>query len=101
MKTMSLKKTLSANNYLYLKVGLYLTVFFLLIVAYQHAFATDLLAGTDTDMKDTIAGTGKKWLYWIDGGAALLMFTQRKNFINLISVLGVAVFINVLIVLAS
>jgi hypothetical protein len=101
MKNVSLTKTLIANNYFYLRMAFLFALCLLLIFAYQHAYATDLLAGTDADIKDTISGTGRKWLYWIDGGAAVLLFTQRKNFITFFSVLGVAMFVNILILLAS
>ena len=101
MKNIALKETLLSNNYFYLKLFVFITFFIFLYFISQHVFAADLLAGTDTDIKDTISGTGRKWLYWIDGGAALLLFTQRKNFITFFSVLGVAVFVNALIMLAS
>lgn len=67
----------------------------------NYVFATDLLAGTDTDIKDTVTGTGKKWLLWIDGAISLGAFVYTKKPVVFFSVLGVSLFITALVHMAS
>lgn len=78
-----------------------LATFIILLIASHYAYAVDLLAGTDTDIKDTIAGTGRHWLLYIDGIAALLMFAMRKNVMVLGSILVITLFINLLLFMAK
>jgi len=68
-----------------------------LILLSTHVFATDLLAGTDRDVSDTAKGTGRSWMYWLDGGASLIAFAFKKNPAIFFSILGVAAFFIVLI----
>jgi hypothetical protein len=75
-------------------------VCFLLFLS-NHAFAKDLLAGTDTDIKDTMIGTGKKWLLWIDGGISLASFAYTKKPVVFFSVLGISLFITALVTMAG
>ncbi len=74
--------------------------FITFVLITRSAFATDTLAGSDTDIKDTLAGTGRHYILYIDGIAALLMFATRKNIIVLGSVIVVTLFINLLLFLA-
>ena len=67
----------------------------------NYVFAADLLAGTDADLKDTMKGTGKNWIYWIDGGVSLAMFAYTKKPFVFFSVLGVSLFITALLKLAG
>ena len=67
-----------------------------LLLLSTHASATDLLAGTDTDVSDTAKGTGRTWMYWLDGGASLIAFAFKKNPAIFFSILGVAAFFTVL-----
>src|SRR5690348_5812694 len=75
--------------------------FIALVLIARSTFATDLLAGSDTDVKDTLAGTGRHYLIYIDGGAAALMFATRTNIIVLGSIFVIVVFINILLFLAK
>ncbi len=99
MKNILLDKVNFDNPYL--KLAILLLAIVTLILISNHVFAADLLAGTDADMKDTMKGTGKHWLYYLDGGASLFLFFQRKNPTIFFSVLGIAIFINALILLAG
>lgn len=67
----------------------------------NHVFAKDLLAGTDADIKDTMTGTGKNWMLWIDGGISLASFAYTKKPIVFFSVLGVSLFITALVKMAG
>lgn len=69
----------------------------LLLMIINHAFATDLLANTDADIKDTIKNSGKMYLYAIEGFIGLCTFMTTRKLTHLSGVLIVAVFINVLL----
>ncbi len=99
MKNVLLKK-INFNNP-YLKLGGLLIICIILILISNHVFAKDLLAGTDTDIKDTMKGTGKNWLYILDGGAALLLFIERHNPKIFMSILGVGIFLNIVMFFAG
>lgn len=99
MKPQSLNRAVLVNGSGF-KVMM-LATFMILLIASHYAYAVDLLAGTDTDIKDTIAGTGRHWLLYIDGIAAVLMFATRKNVVILGSILVITVFINVLLFMAK
>ena len=92
---------LSLLNHAYLKVILIFCIGTTLFLMANHAFAVDLLAGTDADIKDTMQGTGKHWLLWIDGGISLASFAYTKKPIVFFSVLGIALFITALVKLAG
>jgi hypothetical protein len=72
-----------------------------LIMVTRSVFATDVLAGTDTDIKDTMSGTGRHYILYIDGIAAALMFATRKNIVVLGSIFVITIFINILLFLAK
>jgi preprotein translocase subunit Sec61beta len=72
-----------------------------LLIISSHVFAKDLLAGTDSDIKDTMQGTGKNWMLWIDGGISLASFAYTKKPIVFFSVLGICLFITALVKLAG
>lgn len=75
--------------------------FITFVLITRSAFAADILAGSDTDIKDTLAGTGRHYLLYIDGVAAALMFATRKNVVVLGSIFVITVFINLLLFLAK
>lgn len=95
------RNKMSLSNHVTLKslfaFGLCVTLFLMA----NHAFAVDLLAGTDADIKDTMQGTGKHWLLWIDGGISLASFAYTKKPIVFFSVLGITLFITALVKLAG
>ena len=78
-------------------LGLFVT----LVLMSNYVFAADLLAGTDADIKDTMTGTGKHWLLWIDGGISLASFAYTKKPMVFFSVLGISLFITALVKLAG
>ena len=59
----------------------------LCLSCYVHA--TDLLANTMGDVKDTITGTGKKWIIVIDFVVSLGAFAMTKKPFVFFSTLGV------------
>lgn len=54
-----------------------------------NAHAADLLANTMGDVKDTITGTGKKWIIAIDFAISLAAFAMTKKPFVFFSSLGV------------
>jgi hypothetical protein len=78
-------------------LGLFVT----LVLMSNYVLAADLLAGTDADIKDTMTGTGKHWLLWIDGGISLASFAYTKKPMVFFSVLGISLFITALVKLAG
>jgi hypothetical protein len=85
-----------ALNESWVKAVLILAIVSALLFVSNHVFATDLLAGTDTDIKDTLKGTGRHWILYFDGIAAVIGFIGRKNPAVFGSILAVTVFMNVL-----
>jgi hypothetical protein len=84
-----------------LKTFIFLGLIVTLVLLSNYAFATDLLAGTDADIKDTMQGTGKHWMLWIDGGISLASFAYSKKPIVFFSVLGISLFITALVKMAG
>lgn len=83
-------------NESWIKAILILMVVTTLILMSNHIYAADLLAGTDADIKDTLKGTGRNWILYLDGIAAVIGFVGRKNPAVFGSILAVTVFLNVL-----
>ena len=59
------------------------------------AAGTDLLAGTEQDLIETIKGTGKKYIYMAEGVVALVSYIATKNVFLFFGIIIVAIFINV------
>ena len=81
-----------------------LAIVFMLFMFIGHAFAdggTDVLAGTTSDVSATIGGTGRKWIYIIEGVSALIAYRATKNEYVLGSVIAVAIFLNVLLAMSA
>ena len=72
----------------------------LLLVA-SHGFATDLLAGSDTDLKDTLTGTFKKYLYWGEGIMAIAVLIKSRNVMACAGIIVVCLFFNTLLKLTG
>ncbi len=67
-----------------------------------HAFAgTDVLQGTTSDATTTMQGSGKKWLYLIEGVTALGAYIKSKNIFVLGGVAVIAIFLNIVLKLAG
>lgn len=94
MKSLIINK--HALNESWIKAILILAIVSAFIFVSNHVFATDLLAGTDADIKDTLKGTGRNWILYFDGIAAVIGFVGRKNPAVFGSILAVTVFLNVL-----
>lgn len=67
----------------------------------QHAFATDLTAGSDVDIKDTMSGSGRHWAYYIEGAVALGTAIKTRNVYAFTGVVAVALFINFVLFLVG
>ena len=93
------KVPMTSNDYF--KLIMLVGLFVLMILITNYVFAADLLAGTDADIKDTMTGTGKHWLLWIDGGISLASFAYTKKPMVFFSVLGISLFITALVKLAG
>lgn len=78
-----------------------LCVFATLIFISTQVFATDLLAGTDKDMKDTMRGTGRTWLILIDVCGIAFAFISKKNPAILFTIIALLIFINAGLLLAG
>lgn len=100
MKSLLLSKLVFLNDPKW-RVILMLTLLVSCILLSNYVFAADLLEGTDADIKDTMTGTGKHWLLWIDGGISLASFAYTKKPMVFFSVLGISLFITALVKLAG
>lgn len=76
-------------------------VMFALLFLSCNAHATDLLANTMGDVKDTIQGTGKKWIVAIDFAISLGAFAMTKKPFVFFSSLGVLLAISGIGILIS
>jgi hypothetical protein len=76
-----------------------LTVFILFFLKSGHAFAagTDIGAGTADDAIATESGSGKRWLYVIEGAVAGYGFIKTRNIAVLGGVFVLSLFINVVL----
>jgi hypothetical protein len=74
------------SNYRWLVL---VSVMFTLLFLSSHAHATDLLLNTMGDVKETLEGTGKKWIVLIDFAISLGVFAATKKPFVFFSVLGV------------
>ena len=68
-----------------------------------HAYATgiDVLQGTTNDARATMQGSGKRWLYLIEGVTALGAYIKTKNIFVLGGVAVVALFLNIVLQLSG
>lgn len=99
-KAVMAKKT---ENGSYNRVKLCFTLFmvFLLLLAVNHIYAADLLAGTTADAIDTAKGSGRNWMYIVDGATSIGAFWATKKPAVFFSVLGIALAITGYIKLAG
>ena len=75
------------------KTKLWLKVMFILtlMMGCRQVFATDLLAGTTTDMEETLQHTGRKWLILIDFALAGALYIKTKNVMMFLGVLVISI----------
>ncbi len=83
------------------KVGLCILFAGILLGLCTHAFAEDVLTGTTSDATTTLSGSGKKWLYLIEGVSALGAYIKSKNVFVLGGVVVVALMVNIILHLAG
>jgi hypothetical protein len=101
MKVSVRQITAYTNNRLMLFMLKSLFILTILMLLSSHAHATDLLSGTDTDIKDTMTGTGRHWAYYIEGAVALGGLIKTRNIFVCFGLIAVAIFINVLLFLVA
>lgn len=67
----------------------------------SFVFADDILTGTDTTLIDTLNGTGKKYVYIVEGILSLAAYIKTKNLLFLAGIVIVAFFFNLVLTLAG
>jgi hypothetical protein len=81
-----------------------ITLMSLLLLVATHAFAADdPLAGTDASLIATLgaSGTGRKFIYLIEGVTAIATYIKTKNLMMFSGVVAIAVFMNILFKVAG
>lgn len=72
-------------------------VFLFLLLSISDTFAVDLLANTDTNLKDTLKGTGKNYIYAAEGVSALYVLIKTRNVMACSGIVVVCLFFNILL----
>lgn len=72
-------------------------LFVALMLTCMHVFADDLLKGTETNLVDTINGTGKKYLYIGEFVIACLAWLQARTVKAFFGVLILSVGANIIL----
>ena len=85
-------RSIQANYRLLVLIG----VMFSLLFLSRYAHAADLLANTMGDVKETVTGTGKKWIVAIDFALSLGAFAMTKKPFVFFSTMGVLLAISAL-----
>lgn len=80
-----------------LKTMVTLTLLIVLMFICMHAFAEDLLKDTETNLVDTIQGTGKKYLYIGEVAVASLAWLYSRKASAFLGVLILSAGINVVL----
>lgn len=76
----------------------------LLLIYWNQVFAADdPLAGTDASLIATLgaSGTGRKFIYLIEGVAAIATYIKTKNIMMFSGVVAIAIFLNILFKVAG
>lgn len=71
------------------------------ITGYAFAGGEDILSGTDTSLIATLNGSGKKYIYLVEGFLSLAMYIKTKNLLVLFGIVIVAVFFNIILKIAG
>lgn len=61
----------------------------------------DILEGTDASLIATLNGSGKKYIYLVEGFLSLAMYIKTKNLLLLFGIVIVAVFFNIVLKVAG
>jgi hypothetical protein len=73
-----------------------------LVISGGLAFAgEDILRGTDANLIATLNGSGKKYIYLVEGFLSLAMYIKTKNMLVLFGIVVVAVFFNIILKVAG
>lgn len=67
----------------------------------SFAAGGDILQGTDESLWATINGTGKNYIYAVEGVVALAAFIKTKNLLVFGGIIAVAIFINIFLSMAG
>ena len=65
------------------------------------ADGTDILAGTDASLWETLNGTGKKYIYAAEGILGLAAYMKTKNLLVLTGIVVVSIFFNIILSIAG
>lgn len=65
------------------------------------ADGTDILAGTDASLWETLNNTGKKYIYAIEGILGLAAYMKTKNLMVLTGIVAVSIFFNIILSIAG
>lgn len=73
------------------------------LLIWNQAFAADPLAGTDANLIETLGsnGTGRKFIYLIEGVFAIATYIKTKNVMMFTGVVAIAIFLNILFKVAG
>lgn len=82
-------------------LALFLVVCFLGLSGLAFADGKDILEGTDASLIATLNGSGKKYIYLIEGFLSLAMYIKTKNLLLLFGIVIVAVFFNIILKVAG
>jgi hypothetical protein len=69
---------------------------FLLLANHALADGKDILQNTDADLIQTLNGSGRKYLYLVEGFISLATYIKTKNLVVLFGIIIVAVFFNII-----
>ena len=87
-----------------------LRLFFLLLLLLGVSFiggwdclanGNDVLTGTDASLWATLNGTGKKYIYAVEGILGLTGYMKTKNLLVLTGLVAVSIFLNILLSMAG
>lgn len=67
----------------------------------SFAAGSDILQGTDESLWATMNGTGKKYIYAVEGIVALAAFIKTKNLLMFGGIIAVAIFMNIILSIAG
>ncbi len=65
------------------------------------ADGTDILAGTDASLWETLNGTGKKYIYAAEGILGLAGYMKTKNLLIFTGIVVVSIFFNIILSIAG
>lgn len=74
-------------------------LFFSLVFLQEFAFASDnldQLSGTDASLKATLKGTGKTYIYIIEGLVAIFWYIKTRNLMHCTGIVAVSIFLDVI-----